>query len=62
MWSSQGFLATSLVGSNIIGQYTFLLAIDIQELKHYRFEFKCKTNRIVKKIQPVLTFDPRSIG
>jgi hypothetical protein len=41
------FLAACLEGFNIIGQYTFILRNNAQELiTPYRFEFKCDTNRI----------------
>jgi hypothetical protein len=41
------------VGSNIIGQYTCLLTNNVQELTPYRFEFKCDTNRIRIRFEPV---------
>jgi hypothetical protein len=55
------FLATCLVGSNIIGQYTYILTNYAQELTPYRFRFKCDTNRIRKYFLFELTFEPRSL-
>jgi hypothetical protein len=39
------FLATCLVGSNIIGQYAYILTNNAKELTSYRFAFKCDTNK-----------------
>jgi hypothetical protein len=36
------------VGSNINGEYTYILTNNAQELAPYRFGFKCDTNRIRK--------------
>ena len=47
-YCGQGFLATCLVGSNIIGQYTSVLTNNALELTLYRFVFKCDTNIIRK--------------
>jgi hypothetical protein len=45
--------------SNIIGQYTYILTHNAQELSPYWFELKCDTKRI-KNIMP--TFEPGSLG
>jgi hypothetical protein len=40
-YCGKGFLATCLVQSNIIDQYTCILTNNAQELTSYRSEFKC---------------------
>ena len=55
-------MATCLVGSNIIGQYTCILTNNAQELTPYRFEFKCDTNRIRKYFLSMPRFEPGSLG
>ncbi len=57
----KGFLATHLVESNIIGQYTCILTNNAQELTPYRFGFKCDTNRIRKYFLSVLRFETGSL-
>jgi hypothetical protein len=42
------------------GQYTHILTNNAQDLRPYRFEFKCNTNRKRKYFMSVQRFEPRS--
>jgi hypothetical protein len=57
-----GFLATCLVGPNIISQFACKLTNNAQELIPYRFEFKRYTNRIRKYLLSEPRSEPRSLG
>jgi hypothetical protein len=60
-YCSEGFLATCLVGSNIIGQYNWIFTNNAQELTPYRFEFTCDQNRIRKHFLSILRFELGSL-
>jgi hypothetical protein len=57
----QRFVATCLVGYNIICKFTHILTNNIQELTPYTFQFKCNTNIIGKYYLSMLRFDPKSL-
>jgi hypothetical protein len=56
------FLATCLVGSNIIDQHTCILTNNAHELTPYRLEFKFDTSRIRKYFLSVLKFEHEFLG
>jgi hypothetical protein len=55
-------VATCLVGSNIICQYTYILTNNGQESTHFTFEFISHTNRIRKYVMSMPRFIPVSLG
>jgi hypothetical protein len=54
--------ATCLPGSNIAGQYTYILTNNVQELTPYRFDFICDTNKIRKYFLYMLRLEPGPLG